>query len=80
MHNMGYIALHQLTVRGFVITHMLPKYEREFYAAVPRWVAGGRVRCLEDRRAGLEHASQAVCDVQVGNHVGKCVLVVGEEP
>ncbi|KIP06674.1 hypothetical protein PHLGIDRAFT_450503 [Phlebiopsis gigantea 11061_1 CR5-6] len=80
MNNMGYIALNQLNVHGFTITYLLPKYEKEFYDVVPNWIASGKIKCLEEKRNGLEHASQAVYDVQVGNHTGKCVLVVSEGP
>lgn len=42
-------------------------------------VARGEIKYLEDRKLGLEHAGEAIVDVQTGRNKGKSVIVVAQE-
>ena len=46
---------------------------------MPARVARGAVRYREHTVRGLEHAGQAILDVQMGRNFGKSVVVVAEE-
>ncbi|KAF9806657.1 hypothetical protein IEO21_08612 [Rhodonia placenta] len=61
-------------VKNLVLIHLA-----EFYRDVPAAVARGEIKYLEDRKLGLEHAGEAIVDVQTGRNKGKSVIVVAQE-
>ena len=66
------------TVRGMVV------YDHEdlresFVDDVARWLAEDRIRYLEDRTQGLEHAAEAFSRLMRGENVGKVIVEVGAE-
>lgn len=79
MKNMFRIIISEIQMHGFIVSTLLPKYEKEFYAEVPKWIASGEVKCLEDVKDGLEHAEQALVDMLVGKNIGKSIIAVGED-
>ena len=55
------------------------KYADEFFRTFPARVARGEIKYKEHRVDGLEHAGQAILDVQSGKNTGKMVVVVADE-
>ena len=79
MKNLMCIIHFELKVYGFVIATLLPKYKEAFYSEVPKWIASGKVKYLEDAKKGLEHTGQAILDLLLGKSMGKSVILVGED-
>ncbi|OSD00542.1 NAD-P-binding protein [Trametes coccinea BRFM310] len=77
--NLMNIVTKELTVQGFVVGTIRPKYEEWFYSTWPKRVASGEIKYKEDRVYGLENAGQAIADVQSGRNFGKSVVIVAEE-
>ncbi|EKM51643.1 uncharacterized protein PHACADRAFT_150208 [Phanerochaete carnosa HHB-10118-sp] len=79
MKNLFMIVKKELKLFGFTINTLLPKYSEEFYREVPKKVASGEIRYLEDAKQGLKQAGDAIRDVWQGKNRGKSVVIVGEE-
>ena len=76
--NPAWIIKARATVRGMVV------YDHEdlretFVADVSGWLQDGRIRYLEDRTEGLEHAPDAFCRLMRGENVGKVIVVASDE-
>ncbi|KAL6298349.1 alcohol dehydrogenase [Sparassis latifolia] len=76
--NLSLIVGKQLKISGFIVFNLLAKYGQQFYAEIPKRVASGEIKYLEDATRGLENAGQAILDVQKGLNKGKKVIVVAE--
>lgn len=79
VHNLVHVVPKELALRGFVVTTLFPQYARAFDADVPRRIASGELKYLEDVRTGLQEVGQALLDVLQGRNVGKIVVVVAED-
>ena len=77
--NLTQIFAKELSIFGFIVSSLLPKYEELFYEEMAKLVASGHIQFREDRSYGLEHAGQAILDVQKGRNNGKKVIVVAED-
>lgn len=77
--NLFLIVGKQLKISGFIVMDLFAKHLAEFYREVPAAVARGEIKYLEDRKLGLEHAGEAIVDVQTGRNKGKSVIVVAQE-
>lgn len=51
---------------------------REFYSVFPKRIASGQIKHREDVYPGLEHAGQAILDVQKGNNKAKAVILLSD--
>ena len=69
----------ELSLHGFIVGSLRPKYEAEFYATFPARVASGEIKYKEDRVRGLERAGEAIVAVQSGKNFGKSVVIVADE-
>lgn len=79
MSNLMMIVRKELRINGVLVNNMPPEYVEEFYSKVPRWIANGQMKYLEDATKGLEYAGHALLDVQKGKNNGKSVVVVADE-
>lgn len=79
VNNLMQIVAKELKIFGFIVSSLLPKYRAEFYATVPRWLAEGKLKYLEDAKHGLALAGEAILDVQSGKNHGKSVVIVAED-
>ena len=68
-----------ITLCGFIVGSLLPKYDEVFYAEIPARVARGEIKFTEDIRQGLQSVGKAIEDIQRGRNTGKVVVVVAEE-
>lgn len=76
--NPAWIIKARATVRGMVV------YDHEdlretFVKDVSGWLAEDRIRYLEDRTQGLEHAAEAFSRLMRGENVGKVIIEVSAE-
>ena len=78
VRNLMAIVAKELQIHGFLIFSLLPKYGEEFYREVPARIARGEFRYIEDIKRGLQHAGDAIYEVQAGKNHGKSVILVAE--
>lgn len=76
--NLMKIIEREIRISGFLVFSLLPKYAEEFYGEVPRRIANGEFRYLEDTKKGLRYAGDAIYEVQAGKNHGKSVIQVAE--
>ncbi|KAJ3786771.1 hypothetical protein GGU10DRAFT_332059 [Lentinula aff. detonsa] len=79
MKNLDQIYARRITLYGFLISDLAPKWEEEFYKVIPKKLASGEFKFREDITTGLENSGQAIRDVQIGANTGKKVIVVAQE-
>ncbi|KAJ3772093.1 alcohol dehydrogenase [Lentinula raphanica] len=79
MKNLDQIYARRITLYGFLIFDLAPKWEEEFYKVIPKKLASGEIKFREDITFGLENSGQAIRDVQIGTNTGKKVIVVAQE-
>ncbi|KAJ7668858.1 hypothetical protein B0H17DRAFT_1087578 [Mycena rosella] len=77
--NMHQTFSRSLSINGFIVSRLEPKYDTEFYATIPRALASGEIKYREDVSNGLETVGDAILRVQQGKNTGKAVVVVAEE-
>ncbi|KAJ6587594.1 hypothetical protein DFH09DRAFT_1141408 [Mycena vulgaris] len=77
--NMDQIFTKSLSLNGFVIVRLEPKYDAEFYATVPSALASGEIKYREDVTRGLETVGDSILRVQQGKNTGKAVVIVADE-
>lgn len=69
--NLSEIFAKEVKIFGFLVLSLLPKYVDEFYREVPKKLASGELKYLEDRTIGLENAGKALMENQQGEEHGK---------
>jgi hypothetical protein len=77
--NFKQILMQRLTVRGFILTDFLPRFA-EGAAALGGWLATGKIQYKVDIVEGLEEAPAAVKKLFSGDHDGKLLIKVSDEP
>jgi NADPH-dependent curcumin reductase CurA len=77
--NLMMIVSKEIKVYGFIVASLSHKYADEFYSTVPRRIAQGDLKYLEDIKKGLRYAGEAIYEVQAGKNHGKSVVQVAEE-
>ncbi len=77
--NFARIITHRLEVRGFLVLDYAPR-AREMVAEVGPWLADGRVKWKVHVDHGLEGAVQSLNRLFTGDHDGKLLVRVSEEP
>ncbi|KZT52611.1 alcohol dehydrogenase [Calocera cornea HHB12733] len=66
----------EVKMQGLYVMTYADKYADEFYATVPKMIAEGKIKYLEDVTEGLEHAPDALLKVLKGENHGKEVVKV----
>ncbi|TCD71607.1 hypothetical protein EIP91_007354 [Steccherinum ochraceum] len=77
MKNLNMIYRSEITVSGFTIPSLMPKYP-EFYVEVPKLISEGKMKFNEDITVGLENAGAAFEANQLGKSTGKSIVLVAE--
>ncbi len=77
--NLWQLFARSLTINGFLVLDLMPKWEEEFYRVIPQKLASGEFKYREEITVGLEHAGEALRKIQMGENVAKSVIVVAEE-
>lgn len=74
-----HLLVKRARMQGFVIFDYADRYD-EARAQLAGWVAGGRLRYLEDILPGIEHAPDAIAGLYRGENRGKRLIRVSEDP
>ncbi|KAJ6565814.1 alcohol dehydrogenase [Mycena vulgaris] len=77
--NIQQVSSRSLSLNGFVITRLEPKYDAEFYATIPPALASGGIKYREEVTRGLETVGDAITRVQKGTNEGKAVVILADE-
>ncbi|KAJ6528264.1 hypothetical protein DFH09DRAFT_161430 [Mycena vulgaris] len=77
--NIDQIFAKSLSLNGFIVGRLEPKYDAEFYATIPRALASGEIKYREDVTRGLETVGDSILRVQQGKNTGKAVVIVADE-
>ncbi|KAF8996520.1 alcohol dehydrogenase [Cyathus striatus] len=77
--NLFHVVSKSLSIHGFVVPRLHPKYETKFYEEVPKLIADGKVKYKEHVWEGLENVGEAIYAVQKGLNKAKAVVKVGDE-
>jgi NADPH-dependent curcumin reductase CurA len=77
--NLTAIMYKQTKIFGLLVSPFERKYGEQFYATVPKMVAEGKLKHMEDINKGLEKAGHLIVEQQTGKNFGKTVLIVAEE-
>jgi len=70
------VLVKRMTVRGFIVTELWPKYPNAT-AELAQWYREGKIKYREDVVEGLEHAPEAFFGLLQGKNFGKLVIKVG---
>ncbi|KAL0950334.1 hypothetical protein HGRIS_010305 [Hohenbuehelia grisea] len=76
--NWGLFFVKRVSINGFVVFDLLPKYREEFFNTIPKMIAQGEIKFLEDRKVGLDKVGEAIYEVQSGTNHGKSVIIVAD--
>ena len=77
--NIGRIITHRLSIQGFLVLDYAPR-AKEMVAEMGPWLADGRVKWKVHVDDGLEGAVQSLNRLFTGDHDGKLLVRVSEEP
>lgn len=79
LQNIALVVGKSITIQGFIVWRLHPKYVEEFYNIVPGWLATGVIKYREDVTKGIEHVGDVLLAVQKGTNKGKAVIEVATE-
>ncbi|KAK7458784.1 hypothetical protein VKT23_009789 [Stygiomarasmius scandens] len=79
MKNLMNIVARRIAMNGFIQSDLASKWNKEFNEVVPKKLVNGEIKHTEDISKGLEHAGEALLEVQTGKNKGKKVIVVAED-
>ena len=68
-----------MSINGFLEWFLADKWSDAFYAEIPEKIASGQIKYREERTYGLESVGEALRKIQMGENVGKSVIVVAED-
>jgi NADPH-dependent curcumin reductase CurA len=71
--------LKEISIHGFVVTTLSPKYLETFEREVPALIASKELTYKEDVTRGLENAEVAFDNFLKGAFMGKSVVIVADE-
>ncbi|KAJ6538381.1 hypothetical protein DFH09DRAFT_1323902 [Mycena vulgaris] len=77
--NLGLIIGKTITMYGFLVTALLPKWQDEFYAVVPGKLVSGEIKYAEEVSQGLERVGDVMLAVMNGSNKAKAVVLVAEQ-
>lgn len=73
------VLMKRATIRGFIVSDFLRRYP-EAFAAIGHWMRIGALQYRVDVRDGLENAPEVLKLLFSGQHDGKLIVQVSEEP
>ncbi|KDR74142.1 hypothetical protein GALMADRAFT_157912 [Galerina marginata CBS 339.88] len=68
-----------LSMFGFVVSRLIPKYKDEFYTVLSPLVASGEIKHAEDISNGLDKVGEVLLAVQKGTNTAKAVIHVADD-
>lgn len=75
------VVAKRLTIRGFIVgdPDFWPKYQKEFYTNMPKWLANGEVKYREDIADGLANGPEKFVGMLKGENFGKTMIKIRDE-
>lgn len=77
--NLMFVVTKSLSINGFLVSTLHPKYEEEFYATIPAKLASGELQYTEEVSIGLDKVGDVILAVQKGANKAKAVIKVADE-
>jgi len=77
--NISLVMSRRISMQGFLVFDLAPKYDKEFYSEIPQLLASGEIKYREDITRGLDKVGEAILAVQTGKNTGKSVILVSED-
>ncbi|KAG6856348.1 hypothetical protein H0H87_005335 [Tephrocybe sp. NHM501043] len=74
-----YVFSKSISINGFVVYRLEPKYIDEFYATIPTLLASGEFKHTEEVSEGLEKVGEVMLGVMKGSNKAKAVIKVAED-
>lgn len=68
-----------ISMNGFIISRLLPKWSGEFFETVAPLVASGEIKHREDVSNGLETVGDVILAVQKGTNKAKAIIHVADD-
>lgn len=68
----------QLTIKGFIVGTIGPKYSKEHQEKVSQWLADGSFKALLHVDEGMDQSGQALLGLFSGANFGKAVLKLSD--
>ncbi|KAK7458800.1 hypothetical protein VKT23_009806 [Stygiomarasmius scandens] len=79
MKNLMNIVVRRVTMNGFIMTDLTEKWEKEFNEVIPKKLASGEIKYIEDKTRGLENVVEGLVELMSGKNVGKKIVVVSDD-
>ncbi|KAF8965858.1 hypothetical protein BDZ97DRAFT_2074402 [Flammula alnicola] len=79
IRNLFNVVGKSISIHGFIVGRLVPKYGADFYATIPPKVASGEIKHREDVYNGLEKVGDVILAVQKGTNKAKAVIHVADE-
>uniref|UniRef100_UPI0031B8B3CB Ene-reductase 1 n=1 Tax=Cyclocybe aegerita TaxID=1973307 RepID=UPI0031B8B3CB len=79
VRNIFHVIGKSITMTGFIVSRIEPKYSAEFYKEVPAKVASGELKYREHVYNGLEKLGDVILAVQKGENKAKAVVHVADD-
>ncbi|KAF9026631.1 alcohol dehydrogenase [Hymenopellis radicata] len=77
--NLWLMFARSLFINGFLEFNLRPQWMAEFNNSIPQKLASGEIKYRQEITHGLEGAGLAIRNIQLGDNVGKSVVVVAHE-
>lgn len=79
LKNFMMVVGRQLTIRGFIVSSIGPKYHEEHQKNVGKWIADGSFKAMLDTKQGIEQSGEALLALFTGANFGKAVVQIAQE-
>ncbi|KAG5644331.1 putative secondary metabolism biosynthetic enzyme [Asterophora parasitica] len=79
IHNLEFVFSKSLSMNGFIVMNLFPKFHNEFYATIPAKVASGEIKYTEEVTSGLDKVGEVILSVQKGLNKAKAVIKVAND-
>ncbi|KAF9035370.1 NAD(P)-binding protein [Hymenopellis radicata] len=77
--NLWQLFARSITINGFFVLELRKKWKEEFSRIIPNKIASGEIKYREEITVGLQHAGEAIRKIQMGENIGKSVVIVADE-
>ncbi|TFK33617.1 hypothetical protein BDQ12DRAFT_690946 [Crucibulum laeve] len=79
IRNLFHVVSKSISMHGFIVSRLEPKYGKEFYETIPHKLASGELKHREHVFDGLDKVGEALLAVQKGTNKAKAVVKVADE-
>ncbi|KAF8192152.1 hypothetical protein BJ912DRAFT_849069 [Pholiota molesta] len=78
VNNLAQMFKRSITMSGFIVGDLAPKWEKDFQATIPPLVASGEIKYSEQVWNGLDKVGEVILAVQKGENKAKAVVHVAD--